>query len=92
MEFNSTTDIDALTEFQRIEKIQSIEKKIHKLSFVPVNVCLGVIIWAVYVIVLDSIWSPLYIILIALAIGSVGYSNVRRTDLLMQLFDLKYDK
>ncbi len=33
-----------------------------------------------------------HLILIAAFIGSVGYSNVQRTDLLKKLFELKYGK
>ena len=40
----------------------------------------------------QTTWSFTHLILIAAFIGSVGYSNVQRTDLLKQLFELKYGK
>ena len=93
MELNSIDDVKALTEYQKIDKIQRIEKKIHKLSFVPISVCAILMCWAFWGAWFgQSTWSPMYIVLIAITVGSVGHSNVQRTDLLKQLFELKYGK
>tara|TARA_R110002050_G_scaffold12999_7_gene41858 strand:- start:1642 stop:1755 length:114 start_codon:yes stop_codon:yes gene_type:complete len=37
MKLNSLDDAKALTEYQKIDQIQRIEKQIHKLSFVPIS-------------------------------------------------------
>ena len=92
MELNSVEDVKALTEYQKIEKIQSIEKKIHKLSFVPVTSSAVLIIWAFWATWAGSAWSPMNMLLVAVTIAAVGHSNVQRTDLLQQLFELKYNK
>jgi hypothetical protein len=93
MELNSLDDVKALTEYQKIEQIQSIENKIHKLSFVPISLCAILMSWAFGGMWFgQTTWSPMYFVLIAITIGSVGYSNVQRTDLLRKLFELKYGK
>jgi len=93
MELNSVDDVKALTEYQKTDQIQRIEKKIHKLSFVPISLCAILIIWAYLEMWFgQATWSPMYIMLIAITIGSVGYSNVQRTDLLKKLFELKYGR
>ncbi|AZQ85891.1 hypothetical protein EKO29_18955 [Colwellia sp. Arc7-635] len=92
MELNSIEDVKALTEYRKIEQIQSVEKKIHKLSFVPATISAVLILWAFWATWVGSIWSPMNIVLVAIAIASVGHANVQRTDLLKQLFELKYGK
>jgi hypothetical protein len=92
MELNSIEDVNALTEYQKIEQIQNIDKKIHKLSYVPASSCGALILWAFWATWSGSPWTPMNIVLIAISIGSVGFSNVQRTDLLKQLFELKYGK
>ena len=91
MELNSIDDVKALTEYQKIDQIQRIEKKIHKLSFVPISLCAILMSWAFWGMWFgQTSWSPMYFAIIAVTIGSVGYSNVQRTDLLKKLFELKY--
>ncbi|MDC0602737.1 hypothetical protein OAP14_06870 [Aliiglaciecola sp.] len=91
MKLNSIEDVKALTEYQKIDQIQRIEKKIHRLSFVPASICAILISWAFWGMWFgQSTWSPMNIVLIAIALGSIGHSNVQRTDLLRQLFELKY--
>lgn len=93
MESNSIDDLNVLTEYQKLEKIQRIEEKMRKLSFTPLTSCVALIfysfclVWGGY-----NTWSASIIVPIAILIGSVGYSNVQRTDLLKQLFELKYSK
>jgi cytochrome b561 len=93
MELNSIEDVKALTEYQKIEQIERIEKKIHRLSHIPTYLCLVLMIYGGW-----AMWSeehtllPVSIILIATTITSVGQSNVQRTDLLKKLFELKYGK
>jgi hypothetical protein len=93
MELNSIDDVNALTEYQKLDKILRIEKKMNRLSFTPITSCAALMLyifwvtWAGY-----TGWSPTIYTLIAVFIGSVGYSNVQRTDLLKQLFELKYGK
>mgnify|MGYP006144399089 CR=1 FL=1 len=92
MELNSIEDVKALTEYKKIEQIENIEKKIKKLSYVPAWSCGVLVIWAFWATWSGTTWSPMNIVLVAISIGSVGYSNVQRTDLLKQLFELKYGK
>ncbi|WP_448565248.1 hypothetical protein [Thalassotalea ganghwensis] len=40
----------------------------------------------------NTTWSPMNVMLIAITISSVGHSNVQRTTLLKELFELKYGK
>ncbi|MCC5825302.1 hypothetical protein [Alkalimonas sp.] len=90
MEINSIDDVNALNEYQKVKQIERIEKKIHRLSFVPASTCAGLIMWFFLSTWLNASWTPMNLLLIAIAIGSVGHSNVQRTDLLKQLFKLKY--
>ena len=91
MELNSIEDVKALTEYQKLDQIQRIEKKIHRLSFMP---AIGGAMFLLY-----SFWlvwsgvnslSPMHLIVVVSFIASIGHSNVQRTDLLKQLFELKY--
>ena len=91
MEINSVEDVNALTEYQKISQIQRIEKKLHRLSFMPL--ILG-IIFMVYCVWLgwsgvESI-SPILLMVVGSFIIGIGQSNVLRSDLLKQLFELKY--
>ncbi|WP_448547646.1 hypothetical protein [Thalassotalea fusca] len=93
MELNSIEDVNALTEYQKVAQIQHIEKKIHRLSFVPEITCAILICWAFWEMWLGQPnWSPVNIFFIASALVTIGHSNVQRTDLLRQLFELKYGK
>jgi hypothetical protein len=91
MEINSVEDVNALTEYQKISQIQRIEKKLRRLSFMPL--ILG-IIFMVYCVWLgwsgvESI-SPILLMVVGSFIIGIGQSNVLRSDLLKQLFELKY--
>jgi hypothetical protein len=93
MELKSIDDLNALTEYQKIEKIQRIENKMKSLSFAPLasGVTLMIyVFWAYWAG--NTAWSLIHLSLIAILIGSVGYSNVQRTELLKELFELKYGK
>jgi len=93
MELNSIEDVKALTEYQKIEQIQKIEKKIKKLSYIPATSCTALIAYSFFSFYSGNTeWVPSNFMLIAVFIGSVGHSNVQRTDLLKQLFELKYGK
>jgi len=90
MEFNSIEDVNALNEYQKLKQIEHIERQLHRLSFVPAFFCAGMIIWIFVFTWLATLLTAMHLLPIALAISSVGYSNVQRTDLLNQLFKLKY--
>ncbi|WP_213994651.1 hypothetical protein [Arsukibacterium sp.] len=92
MELNSIEDVKALNEYQTVKQIERIEKKIHRLSFVPATSCAFLIAWAVWCTWTAVAWSPIHIILIAISIATVGHANVQRTDLIRRLFELKYGK
>lgn len=98
MDLNSINDVNALIELQKIDKIREIEKKIHRLSFAPAisaAMILAYFVWASWYrhdIDTAGLLSINGFVVIASAIASVGGSNVQRTDLLMELFELKYEK
>ena len=93
MELNSVEDVKALTEYQKIDQIQRIEKRIHRLSFIPAIGGLMLLLYSFWLL-----WSgtnslsPTHLIIVASFIASIGHSNVQRSDLLKQLFELKYGK
>jgi hypothetical protein len=93
MELNSIEDVKALTEYQKIDQIERIEKKISRLSYTPQYLCLALMVFGGW-----AMWSeelpllPFSIVLVAITIASVDQSNVQRTNLLKQLFELKYGK
>lgn len=90
MELNTVEDVNALTEYQKLEQINAIEAQIKRMSLLPVIVCGILMLWAFWATWSDILWSPMHLVLIAIAIGVVGQSNVKRTDLVRQLFELKY--
>jgi hypothetical protein len=90
MELNSIEDVNALNEYQKIKQVERIEKKLHRLSFVPAFFGTALGLLALLDTWLGASWTAMHGLPIAIAIGSVGYSNVQRTDLLKQLFKLKY--
>ncbi|WP_057833201.1 hypothetical protein [Colwellia sp. TT2012] len=92
MELNSIEDVKALTEYQKIEQIQRIEKKIKMLGFDAITPCmlLAYGIWAMWTDTSTS--TPIIIVVFAVMIFSVSRSSVERTKLLRELFDLKYGK
>ncbi|WP_220462082.1 hypothetical protein, partial [Colwellia sp. Bg11-12] len=93
MELNSMEDVKAIAEFQKIEQLQRIEKKLHRLSFTPLYAAIMIIIYNIW-----SIWfvnnysTPMNHGILAIIVIGVCRSNVERTDLLRQLFELKYGK
>ncbi|NVK56805.1 MAG: hypothetical protein HWE26_14455 [Alteromonadaceae bacterium] len=91
MDLNSIEDVKALNEYKKIEQIQRIEQKFHRLGLVPYITFFGLVAYAFFSLwVGGGSWSYMHFMLIATSIASVGYSNVERTDLLKQLIELKY--
>jgi hypothetical protein len=90
MEIKSKEELDAKVEFNKIDQIQKIESKLHKLSFIPLYF-FALLLLAYFGLDLGNKLSSAVIFLI-IAIGVVGQSNVQRTDLLKKLFELKYSK
>ncbi|MDO6508446.1 hypothetical protein Q4506_15390 [Colwellia sp. 4_MG-2023] len=90
MEINSKAELDAKVEFNKIDQIQKIESKLHRLSFIPLYF-FAFLLLAYFGLDLANDLSGAVIILI-ISIGIVGQSNVQRTNLLKELFELKYSK
>lgn len=90
MELNSIEDVSALNEYQKVKQIERIENKLRRLSFVPAFFCAVMLLYVFVFTWFEAPWTIMHLLPIAIAIGSVGYSNVQRTDLLGQLFKLKY--
>ena len=91
MDINSTEDVNAFIEYKKLAKIDRIEKKLERLYFFPLLVTVTLIVWGLWNVWLDNhTLSINSVFFIAIAIGAVGNANVQRTDLLKQLFELKY--
>ena len=90
MEIKSEEELNAKVEFNKIDQIQKIENKLHRLSFIPLYF-FAFLLLAYFGLDLGNKLSSAVLILI-IAIGVVGQSSVQRTDLLKELFDLKYGK
>ena len=90
MEIKSKEELDAQVEFNKLDQIKKIESKLHKLSFIPLYF-FAFLMLAYFGLDLGNNLSSAVIILIV-AIGVVGQSSVQRTDLLKELFELKYRK
>lgn len=91
MELNSVEDVNALTEYQKLSQIQRIEKKLHRLSFMPFiggMMFMAYCFWLVWSDV--ELISPIQLMVVASFIIGIGQSNALRSDLLTQLFELKY--
>lgn len=93
MELNSIEGVKALNEYKKIEQIQRVEKKFHRLGLVPYITFGALTVYFIFTVwVGGESWSNMHFMLIASSIASVGYSNVERTDLLKQLIELKYGR
>ncbi len=90
MEIKSENELDAKVEFNKINKIQKIERKLHRLSFTPLYFFVFFSL-TYFGLDLDKDLS-MSLFTLFVAIGFVGQSNVKRTDLLKELFELKYSK
>jgi hypothetical protein len=90
MDINSKEELDAQVEFNKIERIKNIESKIHRLGFIPFSY-FAFLLLAYFGLDLGNNLSSAVIIII-ISIGIIGQSNVQRTDLLKELFELKYSK
>ena len=93
MELNSVDDVNALTEYQKLDKIKRIESKLKRLRYVPI--LSGVLLLAYTLWLLFSgvgTLSPAHLIIFSVFIANFGYSNVQNSDLLQELFALKYGK
>jgi hypothetical protein len=91
MELNSLDDVNALTEYQKLAKIQRIETKINKLRYVPLYSGALLIIYFLWLSFSGiEVLAPTHLILFSVVVASIGYSNVQRSDLLHELFALKY--
>jgi len=92
MELNTLQDVDNMTTFQTIKKVEKLESNIARLKHIPTIVFAVILFWAVPQVIFESVHHLTNTILLALAILIVGQSNVKRSELLMELFELKYGK
>jgi hypothetical protein len=91
MELNSIEDVKALNEYKKIEQIQKLEKKFHRLGYVPYMTLGALTVYFIFTVWLDDgSWSNMHFIFIATSMASIGYANVERADLLKQIIELKY--
>jgi hypothetical protein len=90
MDIKLEEELDAKVEFNKIDQIQKIEYKIHRLSFIPIYF-FAFLLLAYFGLDLGNELSSA-VLLLTIAIGVVGQSNVQRTNLLKELFEIKYSK
>ena len=90
MEIKSQEELDAKVEFNKIDRIQKIESKLHRLSFIPLYFFAFLLLGYFGLDLANDLSGAVIMLIIAIAI--VGQSNVQRTDLLKELFELKYSK
>jgi len=90
MDIQSKDELNAQVEFNKLDQINKIENKLRKLSFLPIYF-FAFLLLAYFGLDLGNNLNSAIIILIV-AIGVVGQSSVQRTDLLKELFELKYSK
>ena len=93
MELNSESDVNALTELKKIDKINQLEYKIKRLNYVPLFCTVILMSWAVWTIWSSNEWSMGYhIIIIGFAFFSVAGSINLRSDLQHQLAEIKFNR
>jgi hypothetical protein len=90
MDINSKEELDAQVELNKINRIKNIESKLHRLSFIPLFYFVFLLLAYFGLDLGNNLSSAVIIIIISL--GIIGQSNVQRTDLLKELFELKYSK
>jgi uncharacterized membrane protein len=93
MEVGSKEELFALAEYKKTEQIQKLEKKLNQLQYIPLLMAFSLLVTVFFLIGIGvDVLSPIHLISVAAVIGAVGSTNVARTDLLKQLFELKYGK
>jgi len=93
MDIKSEQQVDGLIELNKLKKVQKIEKNLQRLSYVPIYASVGIILYFFWLIWFKvTITSPTFLFFVGVIIVSLARANVKRTDLLKDLFELKYDK
>jgi len=93
MDLNSIDDIKAFTEIQKIEKINRIEKKIRQRGYFPLIASLMFFIYAFWIASTNiQGLSPIDLFVIAIFISVLAQNNIEHSNLLKELFELKYGK
>ena len=90
MDINSKEGLHAQVEFNKIAKIEKIETKIHRLSYIPFAYFAFLFLAYFGLDLGNNLSSAVFLMIIS--IGIIGQSNVQRTDLLKELFEVKYGK
>ena len=90
MELNTLENVNALSEYKKIEQIAKVEKKIQNLRYVPFLISSVLIFWSLWADWLNALSSSMSMTVFAISIAIIVYAITLRTDLYIQLMDLKY--
>ncbi|MBE0458485.1 MAG: hypothetical protein ACTJIB_20755 [Pseudoalteromonas prydzensis] len=93
MEIKSVGDVNAKIEHDKLKRIEALEKKLKRLSYVPTSTLALLLIYGFgFSFIASGQPSIGDFFLLAAAIGVVGNANVQRVNLLKELFELKNGK
>lgn len=93
MKIHTQGDVDALLEYKKIDKGQIITKRIKRLGYLPFIYAMALIIYSAWLIISGATsLSPADLILVAVAMSTMGYSSLKRSELERALFTINYIK
>jgi hypothetical protein len=93
MELNTVADVNALTELQKLEQIQSIDKRINDLKNVPLFASIGFIVLIFIAMWFEYELSNTAVLMVAIVmVVSHSRNQNKQMDLLKQWCELKYGK
>ena len=92
MNFNSVEEVEAYSRLQIEKEIDKIEAKINKLRYMPQMAVSAIVLYLIgmhYIGYASEYWIT--IMFIGLVIMATDQTSVKRTELLKELFELKYE-
>ncbi len=91
MDLKSVDDVNAMMTYREIEKINKIKKEIKRLSYAPATMTGALILYYFgFMLWNGEVVTENMLLLLAVAIGVVGHTNVKRSNLIITLWELKY--
>lgn len=90
MDINTKEQLDAHIEFTHIQQIEKVENKLNKMRYLPASLFFIVLGFLFYIDFDVTNNLNGVVILLATMIGVSGQTSVQRTELLKELFELKY--
>ena len=93
MDLKSVEEVEGYAALRADNKIRNIEEKLRRLSLTPYIVLASVVLYAAIVFFFDkSQESWMAVVFLGALIFAVDHKNIQRTELLKELFQLKYGK